>query len=129
MRIKYIIGFFCILLLDCFVIKTLAKPMENGLNVEYSIVDSNSIRSSFFGDKTFKISENDSYIIGYISQNLPVKYDISCKLYFYNPGKIGLKRTVNIDWVSTGKFFLLKLGPKSLYSTDVVYDIEITMRK
>lgn len=103
--------------------------MENGLNVEYSIVDSNSIRSSFFGDKTFKISENDYYIIGYISQNLPVKYDISCKLYFYNPGKIGLKRTVNIDWVSTGKFFLLKLGPKSLYSTDVVYDIEITMRK
>ena len=129
MRIKYIIGFFCILLLDCFVIKTSAKPMENGLNVEYSIVDSNSIRSSFFGDKTFKISENDYYIIGYISQNLPVKYDISCKLYFYNPGKIGLKRTVNIDWVSTGKFFLLKLGPKSLYSTDVVYDIEITMRK
>ena len=129
MRIKYIIGFFCILLLDCFVIKTSAKPMENGLNVEYTIVDSNSIRSSFFGDKTFKISENDYYIIGYISQNLPVKYDISCKLYFYNPGKIGLKRTVNIDWVSTGKFFLLKLGPKSLYSTDVVYDIEITMRK
>ena len=129
MRIKYIIGFFCILLLDCFVIKTSAKPMENGLNVEYTIVDSNSIRSSFFGDKTFKISENDYYIIGYISQNLPVKYDISCKLYFYNSGKIGLKRTVNIDWVSTGKFFLLKLGPKSLYSTDVVYDIEITMRK
>ena len=54
MRIKYIIGFFCILLLDCFVIKTLAKPMENGLNVEYTIVDSNSIRSSFLEIKRLK---------------------------------------------------------------------------
>lgn len=107
-----------------------SHAMENNLNIEYKVVEASELKSYFFKDNTnIILSSNDLYVIGYVSQTMPFKYDIYCKLYFFNPGRRGLKRIADVGWVSDGKFFILKLGSKNIYSKELVYEIKIEMRK
>ena len=106
-----------------------SQTMENNLKVEYKIVEASQIKDSFFKDAENIKSSDELYVVGYISQDLPFKYDISCTLYFFNPGKKGLKRAANVGWVSTGKFFMVKLGSKNVFAKDIACEVEIDMRK
>ncbi len=111
-------------------VNAFAENIENGICVSYKVVQAREIETTFFKDSSnAKPMPNDLYVIGYIRQNIPVKYDVSCTLYFYNPGQRGLKRIAKIGWIGTGKFFLLQLGSKDIYSKDLQYEIKIDMRK
>ena len=127
---KFISYFLFISLFYICHINTFGSTMENGISVSYTVVDAKELEASFFkNDSGVKLLPNDLYVMGYIRQDIPVKHDVSCSLYFYNSGQRGLKRIAKIGWIGTGKFFLLQLGSKDIYSKNLQYEIKIDMRK
>lgn len=105
-----------------------ALGYENNAKIEYKVVYAKEI-ANFFGNTPKNISPNELYVIGYISQDTPVKYDISCTAYFYNKGKKGLKRIANLGFIGNGKFFILQLGSDKIYDKDLVYELKVDFRK
>ncbi len=105
-----------------------ALGYENNAKIEYKVVYAKEI-ANFFENAPKNISLNELYVIGYISQDTPVKHDISCTAYFYNKDKKGLKRIANLGFIGNGKFFILQLGSDEIYDKDLVYELKVDFRK
>ena len=72
------------LFLNVFLLSTFAivDELENNLKVFYRVVQATELQDSFLkNNNDVPINKDDLYVVGYLSQDIPFKYNITCEIY------------------------------------------------